>query len=192
MCTARDPYSMICTRAKVLCIFSLSSLVHRYLLLNRWVMVSKLPWKQMLPLQKWLVARATPTTGKKNYSIFGGTIGRHAAENSNINPLRKFKSSFPDLGESTVRFFKVIGDYEAESSSRRQCNYQHLIKENGQASETRWFGHQSTTVFLSPSSSWHYSGTSVIIAAAKDVVMPADCTLLAKDGGTWTQLVATV
>ena len=47
---------------------------------------------------------------KKRYTAFSdedrAAIGRHAAENSNVSMLRKFRSSFPDLGESTVRLFK--------------------------------------------------------------------------------------
>ena len=35
-------------------------------------------------------------------------IGKHAAENNgNLSAQKKFKSSFPDLGESTVRLFKM-------------------------------------------------------------------------------------
>ena len=32
-------------------------------------------------------------------------IGKHAAENGKLSAQKRFKSSFPDLGESTVRFF---------------------------------------------------------------------------------------
>ena len=47
---------------------------------------------------------------RKRYTAFSdedrAAIGRHAAENSNVSALSKFRSSFPDLGESTVRLFK--------------------------------------------------------------------------------------
>ena len=33
-------------------------------------------------------------------------IGKYAAENGNINTVRKFKTDFPKLSESTVRTFK--------------------------------------------------------------------------------------
>ena len=44
---------------------SIFSLIRRYLLLKRRVVVSEQPWKQML-LQKWLVTRATATVGRKS------------------------------------------------------------------------------------------------------------------------------
>ena len=34
------------------------------------------------------------------------TIGKYAAESGNANTLRKFKTEFPNLSESTVRTFK--------------------------------------------------------------------------------------
>ena len=40
-------------------------------------------------------------TDKQRY-----TIGKYAAENGNANTLRKFKTEFPNLSESTVRTFK--------------------------------------------------------------------------------------
>ena len=40
-------------------------------------------------------------TDKQSY-----TIGKYAAENGNANTLRKFKTEFPNLSESTVRTFK--------------------------------------------------------------------------------------
>ena len=47
---------------------------------------------------------------RKCYTAFSdedrAAIGRLAAENSNVSALRKFRRSFPDLGESTVRLFK--------------------------------------------------------------------------------------
>ena len=33
-------------------------------------------------------------------------IGKHAAKNGNNSPLKKFRSIYPNLGESTVRSFK--------------------------------------------------------------------------------------
>ena len=41
------------------------------------------------------------STDKQKY-----TIGKYAAENGNANTLRKFKTEFPNLSESTVRTFK--------------------------------------------------------------------------------------
>ena len=40
-------------------------------------------------------------TDKQRY-----TIGKYAAENGNANTLRKFKTEFPNLSESTVRTFE--------------------------------------------------------------------------------------
>ena len=40
------------------------------------------------------------STDKQRY-----TIGKYAAENGNANTLRKFKTEFPNLSESTVRTF---------------------------------------------------------------------------------------
>ena len=67
------------------------------------------------------------TRKRKCYTAFSNedlaAIGRHAAENSNANALKKFKSGFPDLGESTVYCTlqkEVPGPLEAERSTRRQ------------------------------------------------------------------------
>ena len=47
---------------------------------------------------------------RKRYALFTdkerARIGRYAAENGNSAALKKFRSDVPDLGESTVRFFK--------------------------------------------------------------------------------------
>ena len=46
---------------------------------------------------------------RKKYTNFTdkdrAMIGKHTAENGNLGTQKKFKSSFPDLGESTVRLF---------------------------------------------------------------------------------------
>ena len=58
-----------------------------------------------------LADRATGTSRKRKYTNFTdkdrAMIGKHAAENGNLSAQKKFKSSFPDLGESTVRLFKT-------------------------------------------------------------------------------------
>ena len=46
-------------------------------------------------------AQYRKSTDKQRY-----TIGKYAAENGNANTLRKFKTEFPNLSESTVRTFK--------------------------------------------------------------------------------------
>ena len=56
------------------------------------------------------VASPTSTKRQPNYHKWTEkeryTIGKYAAENGNINAVRKFKPDFPALGESTVRAFK--------------------------------------------------------------------------------------
>ena len=46
--------------------YSIFNLVRRYLLHNRLVLVSELPYKRMLLLQKWLVTQATATAGRES------------------------------------------------------------------------------------------------------------------------------
>ena len=59
-----------------------------------------------------VISDSGPSNGRKrkHYTAFSdedrAAIGRHAAENSNVSALKKFRSSFPDLGESTVHLFK--------------------------------------------------------------------------------------
>ena len=47
---------------------------------------------------------------RKAYTAFTdedrAKIGKHAAKNGNNGALKKFRGIYPDLGESTVRYFK--------------------------------------------------------------------------------------
>ena len=60
---------------------------------------------------------------RKAYTAFThkdrAEIGKHAAENGNNSALKKFRSIYPDLGESTVRSFKRKY-YEALKEKVRQ------------------------------------------------------------------------
>ena len=58
-------------------------------------------------VQRETSADSATSRKRKKYTSFTDNdraiIGKHAAENGNISAQKKFKSSFPDLGESTVR-----------------------------------------------------------------------------------------
>ena len=49
-------------------------------------------------------------------------IGKYAAENGNANTLRKFKTEFPNLSESSVRTFKKRYYEEVENARKNLKN----------------------------------------------------------------------
>ena len=55
------------------------------------------------------------------------TIGKYAAENGNINAVRKFKPDFPALGESTVRAFKKKYDEELKYKTKEDLEASQTI-----------------------------------------------------------------
>ena len=152
-------------------------------------------------VEKELSADATGTSRKrKKYTDFTDEdrtlIGKHAAENGNLNTQKKFKSRFPDLGESTVRLFKK--------------KYLHAVKQRvaqGDSSPigsipSKKRGRPLTLGDLDPQVQQYVRalreagapvGTSVIIAAAKGIIMSVDQTMLVENGGhipltkTWAQ-----
>ena len=93
-----------------------------------------------------VIGDSGPSNGRKRkrYTAFSdkdrAAIGRHAAENSNVSALKKFRSSFPDLGESTVRLFRrkyleTVKQRAAQGDSSRITSIpskrMSTIKENG-------------------------------------------------------------
>ena len=122
-------------------------------------------------------------------------IGKHAAENGNIS-AQKFKSSFPDLGESTVRLFKKKY-LEAVKQRAAQGDSSSAI-----SIPSKRMGRPLTLGDLDPKVQQYIRalrqagapvGTTVIIAAAKGIVMSVDQTMLVENGGhiqmtkTWAQ-----
>ena len=62
-----------------------------------------------------------PSSKRRKYTTFSdeqrAKVGKYAAENGNTAALRKFRSELPNLGESTVRFFKKCYLNEVQNSS---------------------------------------------------------------------------
>ena len=56
------------------------------------------------------------------------TIGKYAAENGNINAVRKFKLDFPALGESSVRSFKTKYYEELKYKTKEDCEASQSIR----------------------------------------------------------------
>ena len=62
----RFPMPVEGSSSKLWVSYGIFNLVRRYLLLNKLVLVSELPWKRMLLLQKWLVTQATAMAGRES------------------------------------------------------------------------------------------------------------------------------
>lgn len=127
---------------------------------------------------------------RKKYTSFTDNdmamIGKHTAENSNISAQKKFKTSFPDLSESTVRLFKKKY-LEAVKQRAAQGDSSPVI-----SIPSKRMGRPLTLGDLDPKVQQYIRalhqagapvGTSVIIAAAKGIIMSVDRTMLVDNGG---------
>ena len=121
-------------------------------------------------------------------------IGKHAAENGNLSAQKKFKSKFPDLGESTVRLFKkkylhAVKQRVAQGDSSPVCS----IPSKRRGRPLGNLDPQVQQYVRALCEAGAPVGTSVIIAAAKGIVMSVDRTMLVENGGhipltkTWAQ-----
>ena len=110
------------------------------------------------------------------------TIGKYAAEHGNAEAMKRFKTEFPELPESTVRSFKIKYKDALESGassidkipSKRRGRPQLLGEYDAQV--------QQFVKVL------HKGGTSVtpqvVIAAAEGIISAKDKNLLATNGGS--------
>ena len=147
-----------------------------------------------------VIADSDSTRKRKRCTAFSdrdrAAIGRHAAENSNASALKKFRSSFPDLGESTVRLFKRK---YLEAVKQRAAQGDNLCVTS---IPSKGMGRPLTLGDLDAKVQQYIRalrkagtpvGTAVVIAGAKGVVMSVDSNLLAENGGhiqltkTWAQ-----
>ena len=152
-------------------------------------------------VEKELCANSAGTTRKrKRYTSFTdkdrAMIGKHAAENGNLSAQKRLKSSFPDLGESTVRLFKKKY-LEAMKQRTSQGDSSPVV-----SLPSKRMGRPLTLGALDPKVQRYMRalrqagapvGTSVIIAAAKGIVLSVDRTMRVENGGhirltkTWAQ-----
>ena len=127
---------------------------------------------------------------RKAYTAFTdedrAKIGKHAAKNGNNSPLKKFRSIYPDLGESTVRSFKKYYEALKEKvcqSGGQSATVEIIPSKERQPSFTRRFRQGSSTVCQSTPHSRHSSWIRSHRCWWKGIVTAKDPSLLAKNGG---------
>ena len=147
-----------------------------------------------------VIAVSGTTSKTKRYTSFTdedrAAIGKHAAENSNASALKKFKGTFPDFGESTVRLFKrkyleAVKQRKAQGDS--SCITSIPSKRKGRPLTLGDLNIKVQQYDRTLRQAGTPVGTAVIIASAKGIVMSVYCTLLGQNGGhiqltkAWTQ-----
>lgn len=141
--------------------------------------------------KKWMLSSSRPCPRKrKQYTSFTDKdrtkIGIYATEHGTNSGLKKFRSSFPELGESTVHLLKkkyqalmkqqaACGNcYAITSNPSKKCDRPlALVELDADVQKYVWAMRQAGIPV----------GNSVVIAAAMGIVLAKDCTLLAENGG---------
>ena len=131
--------------------------------------------------------RQSSTKKRKVYTTFSdktrAEIGRYAAENSNASAIRKFRSDFPDLGESTVRLFKRR--YVEEVRKARGGRVEKIVsrKRGRPLTLGKELDDDAQKFVKALRKAGTPINTAVILAAVEGIITAKDRTLLACNGG---------
>ena len=126
---------------------------------------------------------------RKKYTKFSGedraSIGKYASENRNSNAIKKFKSTHPDLVESTVRLFKkrYLDTVKQNMKQGDTAVISIPSKRRGRPLMLGDFDPKIQEYIRALRQAGTPVGSAVIIAAAKGIVMSNDRTALVEYGG---------
>lgn len=144
---------------------------------------------------------STPQSKKKRgtYVIYSPSdrarIGKYAAENGPASTLRKFKTDFPDIKESTVRYFRDSYKREVSNKKRRldfddidDCQVNEIqVKKRGRKTLLQDEMDKEVQLYITNlRKSGGVVNTSIVRAVGLGIVMAHDKQLLSENDGPIT------